>query len=71
MNFAYRSYLLRLWSESNDPPIYRAILESSINGERHGFATMQALFVFLEQDVKRFAGTPRLTSHTDDDEDLK
>jgi hypothetical protein len=53
MTFAYRSYLLRLWSEPNDPPVCRAILESSLDGERHGFASLQDLFMFLDQDAGR------------------
>jgi len=53
MTAAYRSYLLRLWLESNDPPARRAILESSTNGDRHGFANLPALFTFLEQEAER------------------
>jgi hypothetical protein len=53
MTAAYRSYLLRLWLESNDPPARRAILESPVNGERHGFTNLPALFTFLEQEAER------------------
>ena len=49
----YRSYLLRLWLEPNDPPEWRAMLESPSNGERHGFPNLKALFVFLEQETER------------------
>jgi hypothetical protein len=51
MSAAYRSYLLRLWLEPNDPPAWRAILESPINGERHGFSNLDDLFAFLEQET--------------------
>lgn len=49
----YRSYLLRLWLEPNDPPEWRAMLESPSTGERHGFASLQALFAFVEQETER------------------
>jgi hypothetical protein len=51
----YRSYLLRLWLESNDPPAWRAILESPVNGERHGFSNLQELFKFVEQDALKLS----------------
>jgi hypothetical protein len=53
MSSLYRSYLLRLWLEPNDPPAWRAMLESPANGERRGFASMESLFVFLEQETER------------------
>jgi hypothetical protein len=53
MTEAHRSYLLRLWLESNDPPAWRAMLESPVTGERHGFASPQSLLVFLEQEAER------------------
>ncbi len=52
----YRSYLLRLWLEPNDPPEWRAMLESPSSGERHGFASLKALFDFVEQDTERLEG---------------
>lgn len=52
----YRSYLLRLWLEPNDPPEWRAMLESPSSGERHGFANLKAMFVFLEQETERLEG---------------
>jgi len=53
MSAPYRSYLLRLWLEPNDPPVWRAMLESPANGERRGFASMESLFIFLEQETGR------------------
>ena len=56
MTEAYRSYLLRVWLEPNDPSTWRAILESPVNGERHGFANLSALFMYLEQETQRLEG---------------
>jgi hypothetical protein len=60
MTSEYRSYLLRLWLESNDPPAWRAILESTVDGERHGFADLQELCKFIEQDARRLSEDARL-----------
>jgi hypothetical protein len=49
----YRSYLLRLWLEPNNPPEWRAMLESPSSGERHGFASLESLFGFIEQETER------------------
>ena len=49
----YRSYLLRLWMEPNNPPEWRAMLESPVSGERNGFATLEALFEFIQQETGR------------------
>jgi hypothetical protein len=53
MSAPYRSYLLRLWLEPNDPPAWRAMLESPVNGERRGFASLETLFAFLDQETER------------------
>jgi hypothetical protein len=55
MTSEYHSYLLRLWLESNDPPAWRAILESPVNGERYGFSDLQELFKFIEQDARQLS----------------
>jgi hypothetical protein len=47
-----------MWQESNDPPVWRAILESPTNGERHGFSDLQALFVFLKQETQQVERSP-------------
>jgi hypothetical protein len=48
MEHLYRAYLLRLWqASSNDHTVWRASLENPHTGERHAFATLDALFVFL------------------------
>lgn len=60
----YFSYLLRLWRENNGEmihqvdeasdhtesrPTWLASLESSLTGQRQGFASLEDLFVFLRQ----------------------
>ena len=48
----YKSYLLRLWeSDDQGKPIWRASLESPGTGELQGFATLQALIAFLEEQT--------------------
>jgi hypothetical protein len=50
----YLSFLLRLWqTSSDDEQIWRASLESPGSGERRGFASLQALFDFLEAQTGR------------------
>ena len=45
----YESYLLRLWeSDQAGGLIWRASLESTNTGERHGFADLASLFAYLE-----------------------
>jgi len=45
----YESYLLRLWeSDQASELIWRASLESTDTGERHGFADLASLFAYLE-----------------------
>jgi hypothetical protein len=45
----YESYLLRLWeSDEAGQLIWRASLESTDTGERHGFADLDGLFAYLE-----------------------
>jgi hypothetical protein len=60
----YQSYLLRLWQESagepaavelvdcDEPralPLWRASLESPGTGERHGFASLEDLYAYLDK----------------------
>ena len=45
----YESYLLRLWeSDEAGQLIWRASLESTDTGERHGFADLDGLFAYLK-----------------------
>lgn len=49
----YFSYLLRLWLTCDDNArVWRASLESPGTGERQGFASLQALFEFLEAQTQ-------------------
>ena len=52
----YLSYLLRLWQESpgappRDPPLWRASLESPQSDERRGFASLDELFAYLQEQT--------------------
>jgi hypothetical protein len=48
----YLAYMLRLWQISSDgEPIWRTSLESPHSGERHGFANLEMLFAFLEEET--------------------
>ena len=45
----YLAYLLRLWREESDgQPTWRASLELPGPGKRRAFASLEALFAFLE-----------------------
>ena len=49
---AYQSYLLRLWRTSHNGKLgWRASLESAQNGERCGFADLESLFAFLDEQT--------------------
>jgi len=46
----YLAYMLRLWQISGeDRPTWRASLEDAQTGARQGFASLDALFAFLEE----------------------
>ena len=48
----YFAYMLRLWQVSSDgEPIWRTSVESPHTGERHGFANLEMLFAFLEEQT--------------------
>jgi hypothetical protein len=52
----YAAYLLRLWQvQSESKTTCRASLESAHTGERVGFASLEELFTFLEQEVCQVA----------------
>jgi hypothetical protein len=49
----YLAYLLRLWRITSDGNlVWRASVESPHTGERHGFADLQVLFAFLEEQTR-------------------
>ena len=48
----YLAYMLRLWQvDGEGGPTWRASLESPHTGERRGFASLEALFAFLAEQV--------------------
>jgi hypothetical protein len=52
----YLAYMLRLWQVSSDgEPIWRASLESPHSGELRGFANLEMLFAFLEEQTVELA----------------
>lgn len=49
----YCAYLLRLWwANHNGQAGWRASLEEPHTGIRHGFATLELLFAFLEEQTR-------------------
>lgn len=59
----YLAYMLRLWRANDDgQPVWRASLESPHSGERHGFANLETLFVFLEEQT---GGQPKRKGQQD------
>jgi hypothetical protein len=64
----YLAYLLRVWcTDTQQGPAWRASLDSPHTGERHGFATLAALFTFLE--AKTRLATPLTGTDTQDVDD--
>ncbi|MGD8793934.1 MAG: hypothetical protein PVF47_15385 [Anaerolineae bacterium] len=51
----YRSYLLRLWLEHGENPnlpgVWRYSLEDPHTGEKLGFASLESLLAFLQQQT--------------------
>lgn len=48
----YLSYLLRLWVVENQAQhVWRCSLKNVQTGERHGFASLEALYVFLDEKI--------------------
>jgi hypothetical protein len=51
-NRAYLAYLLRLWqAKAEEETTWRASLESSLTGQRQGFASLDELFEFLRREA--------------------
>lgn len=59
----YLSYLLRLWQESDEAvvgreaPLWRASLTSPATGERVGFASLEGLVTYLQEQIDATPGT--------------
>jgi hypothetical protein len=50
----YRSYLLRLWRvKEGDRDVWRASLQDPQSGERISFATVEALFAYLQEQLEK------------------
>jgi hypothetical protein len=49
----YLAYMLRLWQVGGDKMVWRASLENAHTGARQGFASLNALFVFLEDETSQ------------------
>ena len=49
----YRAYLLRVWQadDADGRLVWRAALEDARTGERHGFADLERLCAFLEEQA--------------------
>ena len=48
----YLAYMLRLWRVGGgEDAVWRALLESAATGERHAFASLDALLAFLEAET--------------------
>ena len=47
----YLAYMLRLWQASSKETVWRASLESPHTGERHGFASLDDLIIFLQRQT--------------------
>ncbi len=48
----YHSYLIRFWQEdSQEEPAWRFVLVNLITGQRWGFANLEGLTVFLQDQV--------------------
>ena len=64
----YHSYLLRIWQTTDRGiPIWRASLESPCTGERQGFATLEALYAYLQQSTHKPSRESGSSSHQNND----
>ena len=44
----HRSFILTLWQEAGDPPLWRFSLENPHTSQRHGFKDVNELMQFLQ-----------------------
>ena len=66
----YLAYMLRLWQTGEDTKVWRASLENAHTGARHGFASLDALFVFLEEETDQGNMAAREESCLDSNQSL-
>ncbi len=57
----YHSFMIRLWQEAPDAP-WRVSVRSVETGEIVRFASLMALFSFMQEQTRRFGYTPFLPS---------
>ncbi len=61
----YLSFMLRLYRvDEKEEPVWRMSLESSLTRERVGFASLEDLFAFLQQQMGMMSGADRDTCET-------
>ena len=61
----YFSCLLRVWlAEESSQPQWRASLEDPHTGERQGFASLEDLYQYLNQQTRLNAGEKELDQKT-------
>ena len=50
----YRAYMLRAWEESSPvgAPYWRYSIETVASGKRKGFASLEALYAFLQKETE-------------------
>jgi len=54
------SFLLRLYRvDDEEKPVWHMSLESSLTGERAGFASLKDLFAFLQQQMSTMSDADR------------
>jgi hypothetical protein len=53
----YLAFMLRLWQIGEDELAWRASLENAHTGARQGFASLDALFAFLEEKTDQGLST--------------
>lgn len=49
-NLNYHSYLLRVWRDNANQP-WRASLQSTVTEDKHAFADLHALLLFLKDEL--------------------
>ena len=72
MEKLYLAYLLRLWQATSDERVvWRATIENPHTGERHAFATLDALFAFLDAETAAIARKGEIGAGAEPDDELQ
>lgn len=48
---SYQVYVMRIWQEQTNPPVWRFILENPTSGQRRGFTCLSELTAYLENII--------------------